>query len=118
MYDCCMYNNIYSPIAIMMQLTPETLCQWQEEGRNFMIIDVREPFEHESFNIGGELIPIGSITGAVGHLPKDQPVVIYCEKGIRSVIAIQRLQTYGYDNLYNLNGGMKAWREWLQKRKD
>jgi rhodanese-related sulfurtransferase len=102
----------------MMQLSSETLCQWQEEGRNFMIIDVREPFEHEHFNIGGELIPLGSIMTTASKLPRDKPVVVYCEKGIRSVIAIQRLQAYGYDNLYNLTGGMKAWRDWLQKSKD
>jgi rhodanese-related sulfurtransferase len=102
----------------MQQLTPELLCQWQQEGKNFMIIDVREPWEHEVFNIGGVLIPMGDLMAASSQLPKDKPVVVYCEKGIRSVIAIQRLQAFGYDNLYNLNGGMKAWREWLQKTKD
>lgn len=99
----------------MQQLTSEGLCQWQQEGKNFTIIDVREPWEHEAFNIGGQLIPMGDLAAAIGQLPKDQPVVVYCEKGIRSVIAVQRLEAYGYNNLYNLNGGMKAWREWLQK---
>jgi len=36
--------------------------------------------------------------------------VLYCEKGIRSSIAIQRLEASGFNNLYNLAGGMKAWK--------
>jgi rhodanese-related sulfurtransferase len=46
-------------------------------------------------------------------LPRDKAVVLYCEKGIRSVIAIQRLEAAGFTNLYNLAGGMKAWRAGL-----
>jgi hydroxyacylglutathione hydrolase len=47
----------------------------------------------------------------INEVPKDKEVVIYCEKGIRSVIVIQRLENMGYTNLINLSGGMKAWKE-------
>ena len=78
---------------------------------DFLLIDVREDFEHELFNIGGILIPMGTILQNIQKIPTDKRVIFYCEKGIRSVIVIQRLEEgYGYTNLVNLTGGMKAWR--------
>jgi rhodanese-related sulfurtransferase len=44
------------------------------------------------------------------ELSKEKPVVVYCEKGIRSGIVIQRLESLGFQNLINLSGGMKAWK--------
>lgn len=82
-----------------------------EAGEDIFLIDVREPYEHEDFNIGGLLIPVNSIFEDLSLIPKDKPVVLYCAKGIRSSIAIQRLtEKYGYTNLINLTGGMYAWR--------
>lgn len=78
---------------------------------DFVLIDVREDFEHEHFNIGGTLMPMATVTQNIQNIPADKPVIFYCEKGIRSVIVIQRLeQAYGFTNLINLTGGMKAWR--------
>jgi rhodanese-related sulfurtransferase len=76
-------------------------------GEISMLIDVREPFEHEAFNIGGVLIPLDELMRRANEIPKDEPVVIYCAKGIRSQIAIQRLQQK-FDNLQliNLVGGV------------
>lgn len=78
---------------------------------DFLLIDVRENFEHEQFNIGGSLIPMSSFLQNIQKIPTDKPVIFYCEKGIRSVIVIQRLEeSHGYKNLINLTGGMRAWR--------
>jgi rhodanese-related sulfurtransferase len=76
-------------------------------GEIKFLIDVREPFEHEAFNIGGVLIPLAELMSRANEIPKDEPVVIYCAKGIRSQIAIQRLQQK-FDNLQliNLVGGV------------
>ncbi len=95
----------------MNALTADELRKWQSEGKDFALVDVREHWEHEAFNIGGLLAPLGTIMAATEHFPNDKPVVLYCEKGIRSVIAIQRLQALGFENLYNLSGGVHAWRE-------
>lgn len=76
------------------------------------LLDVREPSEHESFNIGGELVPLDEVMNHAKHIPKDRPVIIYCKKGIRSQIAIQRLEEkFGFTNLVNLSGGMDAWKK-------
>ncbi len=94
----------------MKQITIETLQQWILEGNNFHLIDVREFVEHEQFNIGGQLIPLNEIVNHAMDIPTDKPVIVYCKKGIRSQIAIQRLQQKTYfDNLFNLQGGTEAW---------
>ncbi len=79
--------------------------------QNFVLIDVREPGEHEAFNIGGELIPVGTIAGAVGDLEdhKDKEVIVYCRSGARSGMAQGFLQQAGFKNVRNLTGGMMAW---------
>lgn len=77
---------------------------------DFILIDVRESFEREHFNIGGLHIPMQTVFERVDEIPKDKNVVLYCQKGIRSMIVIQRLsEKFGYQNLINLQGGMDAW---------
>lgn len=76
----------------------------------FVLIDVREAWEHDAYNIGGMHIPMGELMQRKDEIPAEGDVVLYCEKGIRSTIAIQRLETMGYHNLYNLTGGMTAWK--------
>ncbi len=81
-------------------------------GEDVQLIDVREPFEHDHYNIGGKLIPLGQLMEHANELDADKTVVVYCEKGIRSVIAIQRLQQkFPTLRLVNLSGGMYAWRK-------
>ena len=92
----------------MCEIDIKELVLWQEEGRNFLLVDVREPYEHEALNIGGKLIPLGELMSRRNELDKDIPIVLYCEKGIRSTIALQRLEGSGFHLLYNLKGGMKA----------
>lgn len=77
---------------------------------DFLLIDVREPHEHAAFNIGGELVPLSDILSIADKIPEGKKVVFYCRKGIRSVIAIQRLQQkFPASELINLNGGMEEW---------
>jgi rhodanese-related sulfurtransferase len=76
------------------------------------LLDVREEFEHEDYNIGGTLIPLGEVINHEQMIPKDIPVIVYCRKGIRSQIAIQRLEEkFGFTNLVNLRGGMEEWKK-------
>lgn len=97
----------------MNQISPSELRSWVEAGRDFLLVDVREGWERETYNIGGVHIPMGELMSRANELPKNKDVVLYCEKGIRTVIAIQRLESAGFHNLVNLSGGMKAWKESL-----
>lgn len=83
-----------------------------KEDPGIRLIDVREPNEHAAFNIGGRLIPLGEIMLAANEITANEKVVFYCRKGIRSAIAIQRLEDrFGFKNLFNLAGGMDAWQK-------
>jgi rhodanese-related sulfurtransferase len=93
-------------------ITAAELKQRLHNGDDIVLIDVREPYEHAAFNIGGLLIPLGELMEHADEIPSDKPVVLYCRKGIRSHIAIQRLQQkYQQLNLINLQGGMDAWQQ-------
>jgi rhodanese-related sulfurtransferase len=94
----------------MRSITVQTLKQKLEDKEEIHLIDVREPFEHDDFNLGGQLIPLGEITQQVGIIPTDKEVVLYCHRGIRSQVAIQRLmEKFPFTNLSNLVGGTAAW---------
>ena len=92
-------------------LSVEDLRSMMKNGSEFTLIDVREPWEHEAFNLGGMLIPLNEIAQRFSEIPFDKPIVFYCRKGIRSVIAIQKIAhklPNGLD-VYNLSGGTEAW---------
>lgn len=95
----------------MNHITPAGLKKKIDSHQPLQLIDVRDPFEHEIFNIGGILIPLAEIIDRKDSIQKDIPVIFYCKMGIRSQIAIQRLQEkYGFANLINLQGGMERWK--------
>jgi len=95
----------------MHQVSPKELQEWLDTKKDLVLIDIREEWEREIYNIGGLHIPMGDLLSKQLEIPKERGVVLYCEKGIRSTIAIQRFETLGFHNLYNLSGGMKAWKE-------
>ena len=99
----------------LKQVKPAELFQKLKQEKNLELIDMREPHEHEQFNIGGRLIPLDEIMREADSIPRNKEVIVYCKMGIRSQIAIQRLQErYGFTNLVNLQGGMEAWKREFQ----
>jgi len=95
----------------MNSIAPSQLQQQLKENEAIILVDVRELYERNAFNIGGLHIPLDTIFERLNDIPKDKMVVLYCQKGIRSGLAIQRLhQRFGYNNLINLSGGMDAWK--------
>lgn len=96
----------------MNSITATALKQKIDKAEDLQLIDVREPYEHAAFNIGGELIPLNEITQHINKIATDRPVILYCRKGIRSQVAIQRLQQkFPFANLVNLIGGTEAWKK-------
>jgi adenylyltransferase/sulfurtransferase len=96
----------------MLSISVQQLQQKMLDEEDLVLIDVRQPWEHALFNIGGTLIPLDTLSENIARITRDKPVVLYCEKGIRSGLAIQRLrQRYDFTNLINLTGGMDAWKK-------
>lgn len=97
---------------MMRNVDVPTLKKMIADNEDIFLLDVREIFEREQFNIGGEHVPLAGIMEYAPQIPQDKKVILYCEKGIRSGIAIQRLQQrYPQLQLYNLGGGIQAWKK-------
>ncbi len=101
----------YAIRLYIMDITVEELKEKIERGDQFVLIDVREPHEHEEFNVGGELIPVGRIPIALPGLEarKEEEIVVYCRSGSRSGVAKVLMERKGFKNVRNLTGGMMAW---------
>jgi adenylyltransferase/sulfurtransferase len=93
----------------MNEMTVEELKAWRDEGKDHVLIDVRQPAEHAVAKIeGGTLIPLGSLMGQLDSLPTDRTIVVYCRTGARSGQAVGFLRAKGFDAV-NLSGGIHAW---------
>src|SRR4051812_24890893 len=94
----------------MQEITVEELKKKIDNKEDFQLVDVRELYEYEMSNLGGELIPLATVMNNAEKISKEKPVIVYCRSGARSASAIHLLeQKLGYSNLYNLRGGIKAW---------
>ena len=85
-----------------------------DAGENLHILDVREPAEYAEFNINGKLLPLGKIQSMqVDEIEdwKDDEIIIHCRSGKRSATACMFLETMGFANTVNVEGGMLAWQE-------
>ena len=98
----------------MQSITVSEVKERLKAGEKLNIIDVREPNEYAEFNIGAKLIPLGQIQALqvddIENL-KDQEVIVHCRSGKRSATACLVLDSLGFKNTKNLEGGMLAWQE-------
>ena len=78
---------------------------------DYLLLDVREPYEYEIANLGGKLVPLREVENNWQIIPMDKPVIVHCRSGQRSQQAIRILERKGFDNLLNLQGGILAWTE-------
>ena len=95
---------------VVVEVTPTEVQQELEEGRDLVILDVRNPYEIDICRIEGSLvIPLPELGERVDELDRDQEMVVHCKSGARSARAIQELQEHGFSRLRNLHGGILAW---------
>jgi rhodanese-related sulfurtransferase len=96
----------------MNRISVEELKARIENGEKVNLLDVRELDERAAFNIGGVFIPLGDImvmrTDEIEDL-KNEEIICYCRSGKRSIQASMMLESFGFTNLVNLDGGMMAW---------
>jgi rhodanese-related sulfurtransferase len=94
-----------------MNITVQELKARFDNGSKPMLIDVREPYEHEEFNIGAPNIPLAQIMETIEELEdhKNDEIVVYCRTDNRSGMAQHLMRAYGFTNVKNLSGGMEAW---------
>jgi rhodanese-related sulfurtransferase len=98
----------------MKNITVEQLKAKMDAGEKINLVDVREPDEYKEFNIGGRLVPLGKIQSMqADELDdlKNEELIVHCRSGKRSVTACLFLETMGFTNTVNVEGGVLAWQE-------
>ncbi|HEY8474048.1 MAG TPA: adenylyltransferase/sulfurtransferase MoeZ [Natronosporangium sp.] len=93
-------------------ITATELAEWRAAGKDFLLVDVREPAEYEIVKIPDSvLIPKGEITSgeALASLPQDRQIVLHCKSGARSAEALAALKAAGFKDAVHLQGGILAW---------
>lgn len=76
---------------------------------DFLILDVRNPDEYATCNLGGYLIPIKELPSRLSELNPEQQIIVHCHAGGRSRRATEFLLQQGFKNVKNLRGGITAW---------
>jgi sulfur-carrier protein adenylyltransferase/sulfurtransferase len=93
-------------------ITATELAEWRAAGKDFLLVDVREPAEYEIVKIPDSvLIPKGEIMSgeALASLPQNRQIVLHCKSGARSAEALAALKTAGFRDAVHLQGGVLAW---------
>ncbi len=95
------------------QIEPTDLQTRLENGEPFIILDVRHQEEYEF--VGhipqAQLMPLDTLAESAPTLPHDTPIVCVDRSGRRGQLACEQLVEQGFSQVFNLTGGMKAWRK-------
>lgn len=83
-----------------------------EADGNVLILDVRTEEEWDSGHVDGAvLVPLSELENRVGELDKSRKTIVYCMIGVRSPRASMILIDAGFQHVYNMTGGIDAWKE-------
>jgi rhodanese-related sulfurtransferase len=93
------------------EITPDEVKGKLDAGEKFLLLDVREPWEFESARIeGAKLIPMGDVPSrAHQELDPDEPIVVVCHHGVRSMNVTVWLRQQGFEKAQSMRGGIDAW---------
>jgi len=79
-------------------------------GKGVVFVDVRTPREHAVRNIkGSRLVPLSELGTRHTEIPKDKDVIVFCQNGIRSIMACKMLKKLGFQKVRNMSGGISRW---------
>lgn len=97
------YNSIF----------PKQLSEKLKSGEKLNLIDVREPLEFEIARIEeAKLLPLSRFSEWIGEIisaKEKQIIVVMCHHGIRSAQVCAYLAQNGFENVFNLEGGIDSW---------
>jgi molybdopterin/thiamine biosynthesis adenylyltransferase/rhodanese-related sulfurtransferase len=99
-------------------ITVDELKDMMDAGKDFELIDVREPNEYEIVSIpGAKLIPKDEILSgrALSELPQDKPIVLHCKTGVRSAEVLAAVKNAGFKDAVHVQGGVTAWATRIDK---
>jgi len=91
-------------------VSPEEVRLRTTNGEKLVLLDVRTPQEHAHKKIkGSRLVPLQELGSRYAEIPKDREVVVFCQNGIRSIMACRMLKKLGYERVKNMTGGISRW---------
>jgi rhodanese-related sulfurtransferase len=94
----------------MKSIRPSELAARLQAGDPLILLDVRQPGEIEICALPGIVhVPLGELGVRQSELDPDAEIVCICHHGVRSAHACLMLESYGFDNLVNMTGGMDLW---------
>lgn len=93
------------------EISPEAYAKLRQQANPPLLLDVREPIEHQMSQIeGSTLMPMGEVPSrAHAELDPDAPIVVLCHHGARSLSVTMWLRNQGFENVQSLAGGIEAW---------
>ncbi|MFH1019762.1 MAG: rhodanese-like domain-containing protein [Pseudomonadota bacterium] len=96
---------------IFRSLSPQEAKSLIESRKDLVLVDVRSPEELSAGSIpGSRLIPFGELAQGRMNLPSGQPLLLICAVGGRSYAVGQYFSGKGFGEIYNLAGGISAWK--------
>ena len=97
-------------MSLIQEIEVTELADLKENGETIRVIDIRQPAELNGGIIpGAEALPMHIIPLRINEFKRDEKLVMVCRSGARSAQACMFMQQQGYDNVFNLRGGMIAW---------
>jgi len=97
------------PLPQVPEIEPEELKKRLDSGEDVLVLDVRDPMEYQICNLGGQLVPLRDLPSRLGELDPGREIVAHCKMGMRGAKAVQLLQQAGFTRVRNLQGGIIAW---------
>ncbi len=100
--------KLFTPVSSMDADEAKDYMARRREGE-YTLLDVRQPWEYEDSHLpGAKLMPLPQLPDTYQALDPDKPTLVHCAVGGRSRVAAQMLNGWGFKEVYNLAGGIKA----------
>ena len=101
-------KKLFTPVSSLEAEEAKAYMAGHREGE-YTLLDVRQPWEYEEEHLpGAELMPLPQLSDTYKKLDPDKPTIVHCAVGGRSRVAAQMLSGWGFKEVYNLAGGIKA----------
>jgi len=94
-----------------LEISPEEVRQLRERREELTLLDVREPWEHQTARIeGAKLMPMGDVPSrAHQELDPEERIVVVCHHGVRSLNVANWLRQQGFEQAQSMRGGIDQW---------